>query len=93
MGTVNLSNMPAASEETLPGEGAIDQWLSEKVMSSAEEWKITRFEKTPPMSTYVVEYASGPFKHLESSYTSPLSGKTRQLRTYGKQISIVECTT
>ena len=36
------------------------------------------------MSTYLVAYANGVFEYLESSYTSPLSGKTRPLRVYGK---------
>ena len=35
------------------------------------------------MSTYLVAYANGIFEYLESSYTSPLSGKTRPLRVYG----------
>ena len=38
------------------------------------------------MSTYLVAYANGVFDYLESSYTSPLSGKTRPLRVYGKLI-------
>lgn len=39
------------------------------------------------MSTYLVAYANGVFEYLESSYTSPLSGKTRPLRVYGTFIS------
>ena len=35
------------------------------------------------MSTYLVAYANGIFEYLESTYTSPLSGKTRPLRVYG----------
>jgi aminopeptidase 2 len=35
------------------------------------------------MSTYLVAYANGVFEYLESSYTSPLSGKIRPLRLYG----------
>lgn len=35
------------------------------------------------MSTYLVAYANGVFDYLESSYKSPLSGKTRPLRVYG----------
>jgi hypothetical protein len=35
------------------------------------------------VSTYLVAYANGDFEHLESSYTSPLSGTTRPLRIYG----------
>ena len=40
------------------------------------------------MSTYLVAYANGVFEYLESSYTSPLSGKTRPLRVYGMSIPI-----
>lgn len=36
------------------------------------------------MSTYLVAFANGIFEHIESSYVSPLSGKTRPLRIYGK---------
>jgi hypothetical protein len=35
------------------------------------------------MSTYLVAFANGHFEYLESSYTSPLSNKTRPLRIYG----------
>ncbi|EUC58817.1 leucyl aminopeptidase [Rhizoctonia solani AG-3 Rhs1AP] len=34
------------------------------------------------MSSYLVAFANGHFEFLESSYTSPLSGKTRPLRIY-----------
>lgn len=37
------------------------------------------------MSTYIVAWANGEFEFLESSYVSPLSGKTRPLRLYGKE--------
>lgn len=85
--TVNLSNMSVMTEEILdPKGGSIDPWLSEKIASAGGKWKITRFEKTPPMSTYVVAYANGHFEYLESSYTSPLSGKQRPLRAYGQYI-------
>lgn len=36
------------------------------------------------MSTYLVAFANGHFEHLESSYKSPLSGKTIPLRMYGE---------
>lgn len=36
------------------------------------------------MSTYLVAFANGHFEYLESSYTSPLSNKTRPLRIYGR---------
>ena len=40
------------------------------------------------MSTYIVAYANGPFAYLESSYTSPLSGKVRPLRIYSMFIAL-----
>ncbi|KAI9451359.1 leucyl aminopeptidase [Lactarius psammicola] len=45
-------------------------------------WYATKFETTPPMSTYLLALANGEFVHLESSYKSPLSGKVRPLRIY-----------
>ena len=42
------------------------------------------------MSTYLVAYASGPFEYLESSYTSPLSGKVRPLRIYGTFVVFIQ---
>ena len=65
---------------------SVSQWFSALTtpnMSSPDKWKITRFETTPPMSSYIVAFANGHFEYLESSYTSPLSGKTRPLRIYG----------
>lgn len=88
--TVNLSNMPAVSEEvytpSLKDSTNIITWLSSKfsglTTGEGDKWKITKFENTPPMSSYIVAFANGPFVHLESSYTSPLSGKVRPLRIY-----------
>ncbi|GJE97967.1 M1 family metallopeptidase [Phanerochaete sordida] len=88
--TVNLANMPAVSEHvyepSLKESTDVVSWLSSKVSAlttgEADKWKITKFEKTPPMSTYIVAWANGPFAHLESSYTSPLSGAVRPLRVY-----------
>ncbi|KAL6304086.1 ERAP1-like C-terminal domain-containing protein [Sparassis latifolia] len=91
--TTNLSNMPVSSGTTydpkLPiEEGHVGTWLSKKLSQSAtddliaQKWKITRFEATPPMSTYFVAFANGQYKYLESSYTSPLSGKVHPLRVY-----------
>ncbi|GJJ10234.1 hypothetical protein Clacol_004460 [Clathrus columnatus] len=79
--TVNLSNMPAVSEAKLassPGAHFFED-------CNAGGWKITKFERTPKMSTYLVALANGDFKHLESSYVSPLSGKTRPLRIYATE--------
>ncbi|KAH8983497.1 leucyl aminopeptidase [Lactarius akahatsu] len=50
--------------------------------SSDGSWNATRFETTPPMSTYLLVFANGEFVYLESSYKSPLSGKVRPLRIY-----------
>ncbi|KAL5490410.1 APE2 [Sanghuangporus weigelae] len=71
-GTVNLSNMPAISEEPYTSSS----------LPSGEKWKITKFDRTPPMSSYLVAFANGEFEHIESHYVSPLSGKTRPLRVY-----------
>ncbi|KAJ3554813.1 hypothetical protein NM688_g2912 [Phlebia brevispora] len=88
--TVNLNNMPAISEEVYtPGyKGVKDvvSWLSDKFSTlttgETDKWKITHFETTPPMSTYLVAFANGPFTHIEDTYKSPLSGKVRPLRVY-----------
>ncbi|KAG9049074.1 Aminopeptidase 2 mitochondrial [Tulasnella sp. UAMH 9824] len=45
-------------------------------------WKITKFERTPLMSTYLLGFANGHFEYLESSYSSPLSGRKIPLRIY-----------
>jgi len=94
-GTVNLSNMPAASEKpysTTDSDSsntgvvsALSKWLSALTFtntSAGDKWKITKFETTPKVSTYLVAYANGPFEYLESSYVSPISKKTRPLRIY-----------
>ena len=87
--TVNLNNMPAISEEVytpnFAGQSDLTEWLKTKFPANEEagKWKVTRFETTPPMSSYIVAYANGPFKHIEDTYVSPLSGKTRPLRIYG----------
>ncbi|KAG9123895.1 Aminopeptidase 2 mitochondrial [Ceratobasidium sp. 392] len=94
--TVSLSNMPAISEKpfvesevTESEKGGVGKLVKMKMKTKVEGgtinkkgWKITTFEKTPPISSYLVAFANGHFEHLESSYTSPLSGKTRPLRIY-----------
>ncbi|KAF9466381.1 leucyl aminopeptidase [Collybia nuda] len=87
-GTVNLSNMPAISEEVyepgnrITGENADLLKLLSSLTTRDDKWKITRFQTTPPMSTYIVAYANGDFKYLEKSVVMPLSGKTIPLRIY-----------
>ncbi|KDQ18450.1 hypothetical protein BOTBODRAFT_28829 [Botryobasidium botryosum FD-172 SS1] len=94
--TVNLSNMPAIEEHSLAQKDSPEDETSlgrlSRILASfvANEppatansgWKVTKFQKTPPVSTYLVAFANGHFSHLESSYTSPISGKTRPLRIY-----------
>ncbi|KAJ2995303.1 hypothetical protein NUW54_g7413 [Trametes sanguinea] len=84
-GSVNLSNMPAQSEKVCTTYShEEDSWLARKIATLEDPslWKVTQFQTTPPISTYLVAYANGPFKFLESSYKSPLSGKVRPLRIY-----------
>ena len=72
--TVNLSNtMPVSSEKEYHPEpnkdsgdtvSSLIQWFSASTTqdtSSSEKWKITRFEITPPMSSYIVAFANGHF--------------------------------
>ncbi|KAH9923984.1 leucyl aminopeptidase [Epithele typhae] len=90
VGTVNLNNMPAVSEARFPEANITEPWIEKKLKSLADpdEWKVTKFETTPPISTYIIAYANGPFDHLESSYTSPLTGNTRPLRFYATSDNI-----
>jgi aminopeptidase 2 len=77
--------MPCLSEEPCdPGEefDHLFQFPEDEDVDFA--WKITRFEPTPVMSTYLVAYANGEFRHLESAFYSPLSGRTVPLRIYSK---------
>ncbi|KAJ7582802.1 leucyl aminopeptidase [Mycena floridula] len=81
--TVNLSNMPATSEVTydpLSKDTDINK-IFPSLVEEEDSWKITRFETTPHMSTYILAWACGPFKSLESSVVMP-SGKTIPLRIY-----------
>ncbi|KAF7301221.1 Leucyl aminopeptidase [Mycena indigotica] len=73
--TVNLSNMPVASETSYnPNSG--DFQLPEGL------WKVTTFDETPPMSTYIVAFANGPFEFMEDKVKMPLSGRTIPIRIY-----------
>ena len=88
----------AAPATQLPGDGAVpaltfggadkaasgsgEKGPAADAASSSGGWKLTRFETTPRMSTYLVAYACGAFEHIESSYTSPISGKVKKLRVY-----------
>jgi len=92
--TVNLSNMPALAEGRFDSKSAeITDLFTNNIAegkteaqaalpSTSDEWKVTKFDNTPLVSTYLVAIANGPFEYLESSYESPLSGKVRPLRIY-----------
>lgn len=89
-GTVNLSNMPAVSEKPFVADsdssvsGLTKLFSNLKTEGSGGGWKVTKFQTTPLVSTYLVAYANGPFEYIEGSYTSPISGKVRPVRMYGK---------
>ncbi|KAF7340896.1 Aminopeptidase 1 [Mycena sanguinolenta] len=83
--TVNLSNMPAESEALYDPSSAFDTNLATLLANLPKknaQWKITKFQKTPPMSSYIVAWANGPFAHLETTVVMPLSGRTIPLRFY-----------
>ncbi|KAJ7457967.1 leucyl aminopeptidase [Mycena galericulata] len=76
--TVNISNMPVVSEDVHdPNSASLFSALSKDV-----QWKVTKFQKTPPMSTYLVAFANGPFAYQEKIIVMPLSGRTIPLRVY-----------
>ncbi|KAJ3574305.1 hypothetical protein NP233_g1859 [Leucocoprinus birnbaumii] len=84
--TTNLSNMPAVSEDVItPNTQAAKGDAGYEALFAGlkdGEWKVTKFENTPPMSSYIVAFANGHFKYLEDSVVLPLSGKTLPLRIY-----------
>lgn len=45
-------------------------------------WSVTSYEKLPLVSSYLVAWANGPFKSLESSFVSPITGKTVPIKIY-----------
>jgi hypothetical protein len=81
--------MPAISEETItPNTRFADD---ESLFSGLKDgqWKVTKFQTTPPMSSYIVAFANGHFKYLEDSVVLPLSGKTLPLRIYSQSRSFL----
>ncbi|EPQ29163.1 uncharacterized protein PFL1_03450 [Pseudozyma flocculosa PF-1] len=50
--------------------------------TASDEWTLTEFATTPKVSTYLVAWANGPFVSIESSYTSPLTGKVIPMKVY-----------
>ena len=85
--TVNLSNMPVESEEVIGHDFNVPDDLTNILASTkndSDKWKITKFQTTPLMSSYLVAFANGPFEYLETSVVMPLSGKTVPLRIYSE---------
>ncbi|KAJ4488175.1 leucyl aminopeptidase [Lentinula aciculospora] len=78
--TVNISNMPITSEKVFSLNDHPE--LKTLFVDLNEEWKVTKFETTPLMSSYLVAFANGPFEYLESSAKMPLSKRTIPLRIY-----------
>ena len=56
--TVNISNMPVASEEPYDPEWKVEEgsWIAKRFAPLAQpsDWKITKFETTPPVRIYFV---------------------------------------
>ncbi|KAF5358359.1 hypothetical protein D9756_001847 [Leucocoprinus leucothites] len=83
--TVNLNNMPSVSEEIIKSDYKPNSEPEYKDIFSGlkdSEWKITKFQITPLMSTYIVAWANGHLDYTEDSVFLPLSGKTIPLRIY-----------
>jgi aminopeptidase 2 len=88
--TVNLSNMPVESEEIIGHDFNFPEDLTDilaPTKNDNDKWKITKFQTTPLMSSYLVAFANGPFEFLETSVVMPLSGKTVPLRIYSENES------
>ncbi|KAK7463560.1 Aminopeptidase 2 mitochondrial [Stygiomarasmius scandens] len=80
--TVNISNSAAISEETFSANDQKHLALKETFPQLDGQWKITKYQTTPIMSTYLVAFANGPFEYIESTVKLPLSNKTVPLRVY-----------
>ena len=81
--TTNLSNMPAISEQVVEPSTSISDDIRALLPAQSEtKWKVTKFDRTPPMSTYLAAMANGKFSYLESSAKMPISGKTVPMRIY-----------
>ncbi|KAJ7343676.1 leucyl aminopeptidase [Mycena albidolilacea] len=85
--TINLSNMPAISEEIYePGSSASNQSSEMSTLLSSlpleQKWKISKFQTTPKMSTYIVAFANGPFVFLEQKAAFALDVAARVIPIY-----------
>lgn len=95
---VSISNTPVAN--TFSSDGiipSVEEFCISGLMGKSwhnhgddtEEWTVTQFATTPKMSMYLLAYATGDFKYLESSFIS-LSGETIPVRFYALEDQIEE---
>lgn len=85
-----VSASDAGSEESLKTSIKLIKTLktiktelkTEESSEEARKWKVTKFDKSAKMSTYLLTFANGHFEYREDSYKSPLTGKDVPLRIY-----------
>ncbi|THU85373.1 leukotriene A4 hydrolase N-terminal domain-containing protein, partial [Dendrothele bispora CBS 962.96] len=80
---VNISNSAVVLEKAFSPNDQDYLDLKEAFPTLNDKWKITKFHRTPKMSTYIVAFASGPFEYIESKVKLPISGMEVPLRVYG----------
>ncbi|CEH17992.1 leucyl aminopeptidase [Ceraceosorus bombacis] len=51
-------------------------------VGAGDEWEVTNYDKLPLVSSYLVAFANGPFQSLESSFQSPITGRTVPIKIY-----------
>ncbi|TFK75168.1 leucyl aminopeptidase [Pluteus cervinus] len=90
LNTVNISNMPATSEDQLTPNSSheeVNSFLTTEELTQGQ-WKITKFQTTPVMSTYLVAYANGEFEYLETTTVLPLKNRVLPLKIYTTKDSL-----
>lgn len=86
--TMALGNMPVTDTRPLrDAHDLADLLYTERSALPApalgqDAWRVSQFDTTPTMSTYIVGWANGQFAHRDGAYRSPLSGRTVPLRIY-----------
>ncbi|KAJ3809857.1 peptidase family M1-domain-containing protein [Lentinula aff. lateritia] len=86
--TVNLFNTPVISEEQYEDADDVHGLLRQ---ASIGDWKITRFERSPLMSTYLVAFANGQFEYLKSSFKTKYTlGVTAKVLPVYEQVFDIE---
>ncbi|GJN87500.1 hypothetical protein Rhopal_000449-T1 [Rhodotorula paludigena] len=68
--------------KTVKTEGVVEVGKQTNDAEFKDEWELVTYSTTPKVSTYLVAWANGHFEHIESSFTSPLTGRTIPLRVY-----------